>query len=306
MTAVLNRPAVLPTETWQDWSCLVRLVVTDPAALEPATADLRALMRRVEQAASRFRPDSELSRLNARPGRPVPISRLLSRLVAAAVEAAELTGGALDPTIGRQLRRLGYDRDIAQLAGRELAEPAAVGLDRAAWVELRLDAERGLLTVPAGTELDLGATAKAQTADWAAAEIAARYGCSAMVELGGDLAVAGAKADWQVLVAERAGEPGQQISLHSGGLTTSTTTVRRWWVGGQPVHHILDPVTGQPATGTWRTVSVAAGSALRANTCSTAAIVLGSRAMAWLAGQPVVARLVDQAGAVHTIGGWPC
>ncbi|HEU5270061.1 MAG TPA: FAD:protein FMN transferase, partial [Jatrophihabitans sp.] len=86
------------------------------------------------------------------------------------------------------------------------------------WRQLRLDAERGLLTVPSGTELDLGATAKAQTADWAAAEIAARYGCSALVELGGDLAVAGDKADWQVMVAERAGVPGQQITLHSGGL----------------------------------------------------------------------------------------
>jgi len=306
MTAVLNPPAALPTETWQDWSCLVRLVVTDAAALEPATADLRALMLRVEQAASRFRPDSELSRANARGGRPVPISRLLSQLVAAAVEAAERTGGTVDPTLGGQLRRLGYDRDIAQLAGRQLAEPLDVVPGRSAWSELRLDAERGLLTVPSGTELDLGATAKALTADWAAAEIAARYGCSVLIELGGDLAVAGAKDDWQVVVAERAGEPGQQISLHSGGLTTSTTTVRRWWAGGQPVHHILDPATGQPATGPWRTVSVAAGSALHANTCSTAAIVLGGRATDWLAGQPVAARLVDQAGTVHTIGDWPC
>jgi thiamine biosynthesis lipoprotein len=306
MTAVLNPPAALPTETWQDWSCLVRLVITEPAALAPATADLRALMRRVEQAASRFRPDSELSRANARAGRPVPISGLLSRLVAAAVGAAERTGGAVDPTIGGQLRRLGYDRDITQLAGRDLAVPVAVAPGRAAWSTLRLNAERGLLTVPSGTELDLGATAKAQTADWAAAEIAARYGCSVLVELGGDLAIAGDKADWQVMVAERAGEPGQQITLHSGGLTTSTTTVRRWQAGGQPIHHILDPATGRPAAGPWRTVSVAAGGALQANTCSTAAIVLGSRAVDWLAGQPVAARLVDQGGMVRTIGGWPC
>ncbi len=306
MTAVLNPPAALPTETWRDWSCLVRLVVTDPAALEPATADLRALMRRVEQAASRFRPDSELSRANARAGRPMPVSRLLSRLVAAAVEAAERTGGAVDPTVGGQLRRLGYDRDIAQLAGRDLAEPVAGAPGRPARSKLRLDAERGLLTVPSGTELDLGATAKAQTADWAAAEIAGRYGCSVLVELGGDLAVAGSKADWQVTVAERAGGPGQQITLHSGGLATSTTTVRRWQAGGQPIHHILDPATGQPAAGPWRTVSVAAGGALLANTCSTAAIVLGGRALDWLAGQPVAARLVDQDGAVRTIGGWPC
>ena len=305
MTAVLNPPSALPTASWQDWSCLVRLVVTDAAALEPATADLRALMRRVERAASRFRPDSELSRANERSGRPVPVSRLLCRLVAAAVDAADRTGGALDPTVGRQLRHLGYDRDIAELAGRELAQAASVP-GRPAWRELQLDAERGLLTVPSGAELDLGATAKAQTADWAAAELAARYGCSVLIELGGDLAVAGDKADWQVLVAERSGESGQQITLHSGGLATSTTTVRRWPAGDRSVHHILDPATGRPAAGPWRTVTVAAGSALQANTCSTAAIVLGARAPDWLAGQRVAARLVDQAGTITTVWGWPC
>jgi thiamine biosynthesis lipoprotein len=340
MTALLHREpgATLPTATWHDWSCLVRLVVTDPAALEPAAAELATLMGRVAAVASRFRADSELSRANARAGRPVPVSRLLIRLVAGALEAADRTGGAVDPTIGGQLIGLGYDRDIALLTAETLAPaaetlapagetlapvgeangpvgetlapvgeqtwPAAPG--RASARQVRLDADRGLLTVPAGTALDLGATAKAQTADWAAAELASRYGCSVLVELGGDLAVAGAKADWQILVAELAGDSGQQVSLHSGGLATSTTTLRRWLAGGRPVHHILDPATGQPAAGPWRTVTVAAGSALAANTCSTAAIVLGEAAEQWLAGQRVAARLVDRSGRTSTVGGWPC
>jgi thiamine biosynthesis lipoprotein len=307
MMIAVDVPAALPTVAWQDWSCLVRLVVTDAEALQPAAAELAALMQQVELAASRFRPDSELSRVNARAGRPMPISRLLTRLVAAALEAAERTGGALDPTLGARLAQLGYDRDIALLAGTSVAEPAASDSRcSGVWQAVRLDAERGLLTVPASTALDLGATAKAQTADWAAAEIAGRHGCSVLVELGGDLAVAGDKNDWQVLVAERAGEPGQQISLHSGGVATSTSTVRRWQVAGRTVHHLLDPATGRPADGPWRTVTVAAGSALRANTCSTAAIVLGAGAADWLAEQQVAARLVDQAGAVTTVGGWPC
>ncbi len=311
MTGLLTRDpaASLPTASWSDWSCLVRLVVTDPDVLEPAAADLQALMRRVGQAASRFDPDSELSQANANAGRPVPVSRLLAELVESALAAAEWTGGALDPTVGGQLIRLGYDRDISKLAGRLLpgdvhARPVSAPRMRAR--NVRLDRERGLLTVPSGAVLDLGATAKAQTADWAAAELAARYGCSVLVELGGDLAVAGTKADWQIVVAERAGEPGQQVSLHSGGLATSTTTVRRWQRAGRPAHHIVDPATGEPAAGPWRTVTVAAGSALHANTCSTAAIVLGSAARAWLAGQPVAARLVDRAGAVSTVGAWPC
>jgi len=312
MTALLHREpgAALPTATWQDWSCLVRLVVTDPDALEPAAAELATLMGRVAAAASRFRADSELSRANAKAGRPVPVSRLLIRLVAGALEAADRTGGAVDPTIGGQLIGLGYDRDIALLTAEtpasvgEQTQPAAPGRPTAK--QVRLDADRGLLTVPAGTALDLGATAKAQTADWAAAELASRYGCSVLVELGGDLAVAGAKADWQIVVAERADDAGQQISLHSGGLATSTTTLRRWLAVGQPMHHILDPATGRPATGPWRTVTVAAGSALAANTCSTAAIVLGEAAEQWLADQRVAARLVDANGRISTVGGWPC
>jgi len=302
MTSLLSQDATatLPTRSWHDWSCLVRLVVTDPAALTPATEQLRGLMRRVDLAASRFRPESELSRVNARAGRPVAVSPLLVRLVRGALAARDATGGAVDPLLGRRLAELGYDRDITELV--PVGPPGAyrrVG-------ELRLDPVRGLLTVPAGAGLDLGATAKAQTADWAAAEIAARFGCSALVELGGDLAVAGGKADWQVLVAERAGDAGQQITLDAGGLATSTTVLRRWPSGGRELHHLLDPATGQPADGPWRTVTVAAASALRANAASTAAIVLGSAAEGWLAEQRLAARLVGADGAVRTVGGWPC
>ena len=212
---------------------------------------------------------------------------------------------------------LGYDRDIALLtspayeppeAGWPAARATAAAAVRATTgaAAVRLDRDRGLLTVPAGTALDLGATAKAQTAEWAAAELAARYGCSVLVELGGDLAVAGDKAGWQVVVAERAGEPGEQLTLHAGGLATSTITLRRWLADGQPAHHILDPATGRPATGPWRTVTVAADSALSANTCSTAAIVLGQAAEQWLTGQRVAARLVDRSGTISAVGGWPC
>jgi ApbE family len=71
------------------------------------------------------------------------------------------------------------------------------------------------------------------------------------------------------------------------------------------MHHIVDPRTSRPTGGPWRTVSVAAESALEANVCSTAAIVLGDRAPSWLASQGVAARLVDLDGRVTTLGGWP-
>ncbi|MDQ2838674.1 MAG: FAD:protein FMN transferase [Actinomycetota bacterium] len=301
---VRDRTATHPTTSWHAWSCQVRLVVTAPDALEPAAADLAVLLDRVDRAASRFRIDSELNWANANAGRPIAISRLLVMLLDTALGEARRSDGALDPTLGRDLQRLGYDRDIS-LVGDLPAEVAGRAAPAPSWRDVRLDRSAGLVTVPAGSALDLGASAKSQTADWAASQLAERYGCSVLVELGGDVAVAGTKADWQLTVAERAGGPGARITLRAGGLATSTSTIRRWRAGSQQLHHLIDPATGQPATGPWRTVTVAAESAVHANTCSTSAIVLGDAALPWLQAQQVAARLVDVDGAVVTMGGWP-
>jgi FAD:protein FMN transferase len=288
----------------QAWSCTVRLLVADAAVLADAAADLRALLDQVDRAASRFRADSALSYANAHPGRPVPVPELLVELIDAALRIAEHTDGAVDPTVGRAVRRIGYDRDIATVAADGPAVPWVAGTRT--WRDVRLDRVAGLLTVPAGTELDLGATAKAHTADVAAAMIAARYRTNALVELGGDIAVAAAPSvEWCVRVAERSGVSGQLVSMTAGGLATSTTTVRRWRRGGQVIHHIVDPRSGYSATGPWRTVSVAAADALYANAASTAAIVLADRAVAWLTSHGYSARLVAQDGSVHVTPGWP-
>lgn len=292
------------TATLRAWSCAVRVVVDDTTALRPATADLAGLLTRVDAVASRFRPDSALSRANRSAGRPVPVPRLLVDLVCAALQAAEQTGGAVDPTLGRQLCLAGYDRDIRRVP---LTGPPATDVPQPGnWRAVRVDREAGLLTVPRGTALDLGATAKAYVADHAAQALSRRYGTAVLVELGGDVAVAGNRPDgWCLRVAERAGEDGQLVLLRHGGLTTSTTTVRRWWRGGRPMHHILDPRTGRPADGPWRTASVYAPCALAANTASTAALVLGADAVDWLAERHLSARLVDRDGRVTVIGSWP-
>jgi thiamine biosynthesis lipoprotein len=302
------RDATFPTAIWSNWSCLVRLVVTDPTALLPAAAQLEAMMARVEGAASRFQIDSELNWANANAGRPVAISRTLVNLVDTALGEASRSSGAVDPTIGRDLVRIGYDRDIHLIGDSHEAVPDAPQ-GRPTWRDVKLDRFAGLLTVPAGCALDLGASAKARTADWAAADLHDRFGCDVLVEIGGDLAVAGRKRDWQVTVAERGGELGphsQQVSLSSGGMATSTTTIRRWQRADAEINHIIDPVSGNTAGGPWRTVTVAAASATHANTCSTAAIVLGHNALAWVRGQGVAARLIDRSGEIVTVGGWPC
>lgn len=291
------------TTTFRAWSCTIRLVVDDARVLAAATADLTRLLAQVDAVASRFRSDSALSVANARAGRPSPVPRLLVDLVGVALRAAEHSDGLVVPTTGATLAALGYDRDIAEVAdgdGPVLPQPAAD------WRAVRLDREVGLLTVPRGGTLDLGSTAKAYTADLAARTLAQRYGTAVLVELGGDLAVVGSRpSGWCIKVAESEGADGQLVLVRAGGLATSTTTVRRWRRAGRTVHHVVDPRTGQPVDGPWRTASVAAASAFDANVASTAALVLGGDAFHWLEERRLAARLVAQDGSVSTTANWP-
>ncbi len=294
-------PAVYTTRAW---SCTVRLAVDDARILSPAAADLTTLLATVDSVASRFRPDSALSIANSRAGRPTPIPRLLVDLVGAALDAAAQTDGLVDPTVGLALNRIGYDRDIAAVAPDGLSVSFLAPV--LGWRHVRLHREAGLLTVPVGTALDLGATAKAYVADHAAHALASRYGAAVMVELGGDLAVAGHRpTGWCINVAERESDDGQLILLRHGGLTTSSTTVRRWRRGGSEINHIVDPRTGAPADGPWRSVSVAAPCALAANVASTAAIIRGDGALDWLEARGLAARLVAVDGSLRTTADWP-
>jgi thiamine biosynthesis lipoprotein len=165
--------------------------------------------------------------------------------------------------------------------------------------------------LPRGIGLDLGATAKAWAADRAARAAATAGGCGVLVGIGGDISTSGQppRGGWRVHVTDDhrsdASAPGQTIAISSGGLATSSTTVRRWRRGSSTMHHIIDPRTGMPANTVWRTVSVAAASCAEANIATTAALVRGAAASSWLAELGLPARLVDQAGNTQLAGGWP-
>jgi thiamine biosynthesis lipoprotein len=291
------------TAAWRAWSCTVRVSVDRNDAIEAACADVSALMRRVGLACSRFCNDSEISRANERAGLPTPLSALGAELVSTALTAAADSGGAVDPTVGRHLVAAGYAADIDQV---RRAPAACQRVDRLPdWRDVRFHHDLRLLTVPAGLALDLGATAKAWTVDRAAKEISSRYGLGVLVEIGGDLAIAGASQPWLIRVAEREGGRGELVTMSSGGLTTSTTTVRRWHRDGLELHHIIDPRTGEPANGRWRTCSVWAETAVEANTASTTALVVGDVAVDWLTERKVTARLVAGDGRVVRVGDWP-
>jgi thiamine biosynthesis lipoprotein len=291
---------------------LAVLEVREPELLEAAERAVRDELAAIDAACNRFRPDSELSRLNARAGRPAPIGTLLTEALELALRAAALTDGAVDPTIGESLRLAGYDRDWDQLAGDQRPAAPRIRLRRVAgWRSVQLDPESGTAMIPTGVSLDLGATAKAWAADRAAAAALAVGARGVLVSIGGDLAMSGEPpaGGWLVRVAEdhRAAPdaPGQTIRLGGGGLATSSTTVRRWARDGQAMHHIIDPATGRPADAPWRTASVAAASCADANIAATAALVKPSGAPEWLEAQRLPARLVAHDGQVCCLAGWP-
>jgi FAD:protein FMN transferase len=303
MTLLETLPVGPGCAQWPVWSTTARLVVTDPAALPLARRILEGLLGQVDVAASRFRPDSEIALLPD-DGRPTPVSPLLAELVEVALLAAARTDGDVDPTLGAALVVAGYDRDIA-LVGTGPAIPF-LAPPEPAWRLVRLDGR--MLTAPAGVRLDLGATAKAWTADRAAAEIAEVCGTGVLVALGGDIATAGPApaGGWQVLVQDRPGDPHADLALAAGGaVATSSTVSRTWSRAGRPAHHVLDPRTGAPADPVWRTVSVVSGSCVEANTLTTATLVRGLDGLPWLRSLGVAARLVGRTGKVVALGGWP-
>jgi len=303
----------LESSTWNAIGTSVHIVVTDAAHIGAAREMLVEDLAALDAACSRFRADSELIRLEAIAGQPATISPLLAGALSAALRGARLTDGDVDPTVGRAMEAIGYDRDFGSIPAQ--GGPLHVTIRHLPqWRQIELDETACLLTVPVGVRLDLGASAKAWAADRSATRIADALHCGVLVSLGGDIAVAGdvPTGGWSIRVQDVTGDPldavqgpADVIAIRSGGLATSSTTARRWQRGGDMMHHILDPRTGLPADSAWRTVSVVASSALDANIASTAAIIRGRRAPGWLASLGLPARLVAVDGSVARVGGWP-
>lgn len=292
---------------WRALGTYVQLSVSDAAAVAAAEERARGLLAAIDRTCSRFRPDSDLARVNAGAGTWVRADPLLVAATTAAVEAAGHTDGLVHPLLGRVVVGLGYDRTFTAL------QPG-----RASWTRVDpppLDAWRAIecedeaIKIPAGTALDLGATAKAWAGDLISATIAAEDRTNVIVSLGGDVSVAtGGRwpTAWPVRIhddPEAAADT--EVAIEDGGLATSSTRLRRWTVAGVDHHHVVDPRTGAPARTCWRTVSATGPSATAANVASTAAVVLGEDAVSWLAARGVAARLVSIEGRVTTTGGWP-
>jgi thiamine biosynthesis lipoprotein len=292
MTAPTRERSGHAAAQWELWTTTVRVVVSDATALAEATAIVRSVLADVEAAASRFRADSEVSRIGRSRTTDHEVSPLLAAMVGAALDAAAATDGRVDPTIGTVLARI------------EATAPAlrASTVRRATWRDVSLDGTT--LRIPAGTLLDLGATGKAYAADRAAELVADTLDCGALVSLGGDIRATGSAEPWTVLVRDRADQPGSLVDLPGDGAVATSSSLHRT-LGPEMAHHVIDPLTDRSVPKLWRTVSVAADSCVVANTWSTAALVAGADAPEVLAETGLPARLVAANGSVRHLGGWP-
>jgi FAD:protein FMN transferase len=286
------------------------VVVQDATAADDAVQLLAGQLDAVDLACSRFRDDSELAHLHANAGRPVEVGELLFAALSVAVDAAERTRGAVDPTIGNALAALGYDEDIDLVRTRHDTPRRALGTV-AGYGHVQLDPARRTVCIPRGVRLDLGATAKAFAADRAVAAIAGAIGNGALVSLGGDVAVSGSApaGGWAIGIARESSasdaDVEQVVAITQGGLASSATTVRSWRAGGRDIHHIVDPRTGDCAEPYWVLVSATGSSCVEANVVTTAAIVWGASAPHELAGFGQAVRLVRADGEVVSMNGWP-
>jgi thiamine biosynthesis lipoprotein len=289
--------------TFRALGTYVFVATRDPGELEAARRVTASVLDEVDRTCSRFRPDSDLSRANARAGSWTVVDPLLVAAVRVAVDAARLTDGLVHPLLGRTLVSYGYDRDFAALTDRGPVVPV-VPPALESWREIGVH-DRAVC-VPQPTALDLGATGKGFAADLVATTLDAELRRPALVSVGGDLAISRPDGGpWPVRISERPGERGVVVHLVEGALATSSTRVRRWSRSGASYHHVLDPRTGAPAREDWTTASCLAGSAVGANTAATAAIVLGHEAATWLEDHAVTARLASRSGRVARTGHWP-
>jgi FAD:protein FMN transferase len=245
-----------------------------------------AVFARWEAAFSRFRPESELSRVNASSAAALAVSPLFARALRVALDVAGASDGLVDPTLGTAIEQAGYDRDFALLPADGPLGPAAPSR----LAEVRLDGQ--VLRRPPGLQLDLNGVVKALAVDEAVAALPG----AGFVSAGGDLAARG---------PVDVGLPGGgSVRLVRGGLATSGVVSRRWRRGGEEQHHLIDPRTGRPSRSPWQQVTVSGASCLDADAAAKAAFLLGEGGPEWLDARGIPGRFLSREGDVFANAAW--
>jgi FAD:protein FMN transferase len=290
-------------------SAAVTAASGDELRARVALAAAQAEVEAVEAELSRFRPESDLSRLNAAAGSWLPVGRRLLEALRLALRAREDTGGRFDPSVLPALVAAGYDRSFELLEER----PAERAPDWRAGSEIELDYRGGRARLAPGTAVDLGGIGKGYAAG-RALEAMLRVGPSlrgGLVDLGGDIAVRGESpegASWRIAVSDprRAGETLAVLALKEGGVATSGRDARRFGPSGS-LHHLIDPETGESALAGPFTVTVVAPDPAEAEAHATTLAIAGlEEAQAHVAARPQLSALyVPHAGPAIPLGTLP-
>jgi thiamine biosynthesis lipoprotein len=264
----------------------VLLVSGSSSAARLDALRVQALLQTVHRTLTRFAADSELSRLNARTGEEVAVSPMLLRAVQAALWAAQLSDGLVDPTVLRDLERAGYATSRARRMPAALADAIAAAPARRPaaprstqeWATIEVDTQRRTIRVPAGVRLDLGGSAKGLAVDLAAGLLS--NNASFAIDAGGDIRI-GAASPCERLV--HISHPLEEEVVHSfavfqGAVATSGLRTRVWRNGGGFAHHLIDPARGTPAwTGVIQATALAP-TTLEAETLAKTALLRGLHA----------------------------
>lgn len=271
----------------------VRTLGGSPALAQDGVRRVADLERRW----TRFRDDSELSRLHQAAGRPTIVSPETYALVEHAVVGWEATAGRFDPTVHDAMVANGYDRPFTEIAaditrGRRVLAQATPGLGG-----VLLDPALCAVTVPHGVRLDPGGIGKGLAADIVAAELLGAGATGVLVDIGGDIRVAGTgphDGGWVIDVAHPSDVERTvlHVVVHDAGIATSSVLRRRWVSAGAVRHHLLDPRDGLPVRGRIVAATVIAATATVAEVETKAVIVAGTHAGA-RAGTSVIVTYAD-------------
>ncbi len=262
----------------------------------------------LERRWSRFRPDSEVSLLNAAAGRSVVVSDDTRLLVERAVDAWRLTGGGFDPTLLDALRAAGYDRTFDDLHDDLHDDLMLRGLDvsRPGCTDIMFDGES--ITFPVGMGFDPGGIGKGLAADLVATQLIDAGAAGVCVNMGGDLRVRGQSptgTGWTLAIDHpRCARPIALVGLWDGAVATSSVLRRVWTVGGRSRHHLIDPSTGQPSTSDLALASVVAGEAWMAEVLAKTVLLRGSARAFDLLDESTAAITVDHDGRITASAGF--
>jgi FAD:protein FMN transferase len=248
-----------------------------------------------EQVLSRFRYDSELTWLNQTHDRPVQVSKVLWDVFQAALNAEKLTDGLVTPTVLNAMLDAGYDRPFDEMVGHSIPLTGSINTVDSPRMEVISNEADRTITLSRGIGLDFGGVAKG----WAAHQ--AMEGLQiegpALVDAAGDIAISGPRtggSPWQIGVADpfHKGKEIEVLFLNRCGVATSGKDRRRWFRDGVLQHHIINPLTNQPAQTDVMTVTVIAPNVLQAEAAAKAVFIQGSGpGLEWIEAHPEFAAL---------------